>query len=293
MTGANSGLGFETARALARKGATVVLGCRNEAKGREAVERIRSEVTDAKLELASMDLADLASVRQAAKRLEETHDKLDGLVANAGLMALPKTKTKDGFEMQLGTNHLGHFALTSLLMPLLRKGDHARVVSVSSLYHKRGKLDPDDLFFERRGYDKWAVYAQSKLANLLFAYELDRKLRKASSTVASLAAHPGYSATELQAKGPRMEGSSLAERVMKISNSVFAQSQEKGALPQLRALTDPAAKGGEYYGPSGFQEVWGDAVVVQPARRALDEASAAALWTRSVELTGESFGTLA
>ena len=293
VTGANSGLGFETARALAKKGAAVLLGCRNETKGKEAVARIRAEVDNAKLELVLMDLASLESVRNAAKLLEAEHPSLDGLVNNAGLMALPPTKTKDGFEMQLGTNHLGHFALTSLLLPLLHKGTKPRVVNVSSIYHKMGKLDADDLFFERRGYDKWAAYAQSKLANLLFTYELDRKLRKAAIPIASLAAHPGYSATELQTKGPRIEGSGIAERVMTFSNALFAQSQEKGALPQLRALTDPNAQGGEYYGPSGFQELRGAATLVQPAKRARDGASSAALWRRSVELTNESFAALA
>lgn len=292
VTGANSGLGFETARALARKGATVVLACRNQNKGDEALARIRTESSEAKVSLLALDLADLRSVREAATRFAAEHAQLDGLVNNAGLMALPFTKTEDGFEMQMGTNHLGHFALTGLLLPSLAKAKAPRIVTVSSLYHKRGKLDLSDLFFERRRYDKWVAYAQSKLANLLFAFELQRRASKKELALLSLAAHPGYSATELQGKGPKAEGSSLLEGVMKIANAVMAQSQERGALPQLRALTDPAAQGGEFYGPSGFQEVWGDAVRVQAVAAAHDEATARGLWERSVELTKVDFGGL-
>ncbi len=289
VTGANSGLGFESARALARNGATVVLACRNQPKGDEALSRIRAEAPDAKLSLLPLDLADLASVREAASRFRAEHEVLDGLLNNAGLMALPFSKTQDGFEMQIGTNHLGHFALTGLLLPALEKAKAARVVSVSSLYHKRGKLDLSDLFFETRRYDKWVAYAQSKLANLLFAFELQRRASRKKLALLSLGAHPGYSATELQGKGPKAEGSSFLEGVMKVANAVMAQSQERGALPQLRALTDPSAQGGEFYGPGGFQEVWGDAVRVEAVAAAHDEASARGLWERSVELTKVDF----
>ncbi len=292
VTGANSGLGFETARALARKGAAVVLACRNRLKGDEAVARIRAETPNAEISLLPLDLADLRSVREAAARFAAEHDRLDGLVNNAGLMALPFTKTVDGFEMQLGTNHLGHFALTGLLLPSLEQAKAPRVVTVTSLYHKRGRVDLSDLFFETRRYDKWAAYAQSKLANLLFAFELQRRAAKKKLAVLSLGAHPGYSATELQGKGPKAEGSSLLEGFMKVANAVVAQSQERGALPQLRALTDPAAQGGELYGPSGFQEVWGDAVRVQAVAAAHDEATARGLWERSKELTQVDFGGL-
>lgn len=292
VTGANSGLGFETARALARSGAEVVLACRNQQKGDEALTRIRAESSEAKVSLLPLDLADLRSVREAAARFAAEHELLDGLVNNAGLMALPFTKTEDGFEMQMGTNHLGHFALTGLLLPSLEKAKAPRVVTVTSLYHKRGKVDLSDLFFEKRRYDKWVAYAQSKLANLLFAFELQRRASKKKLALLSLGAHPGYSATELQGKGPKAEGSSFLEGVMKIANAVMAQSQERGALPQLRALTDPAAQGGELYGPSGFQEVWGDAVRVQAVAAAHDEAVARGLWERSIELTKVDFGGL-
>ncbi|NOU29752.1 MAG: SDR family NAD(P)-dependent oxidoreductase [Polyangiaceae bacterium] len=292
VTGANSGLGFETARALARSGAEVVLACRNQKKGDEALTRIRAESSEAKVSLLPLDLADLRSVREAATRFASEHELLDGLVNNAGLMALPFSKTEDGFEMQIGTNHLGHFALTGLLLPSLEKAKAPRVVTVTSLYHKRGKVDLADLFFEKRRYDKWVAYAQSKLANLLFAFELQRRASKKKLALLSLGAHPGYSATELQGKGPKAEGSSFLEGVMKIANAVMAQSQERGALPQLRALTDPAAQGGELYGPSGFQEVWGDAVRVQAVAAAHDEAAARGLWERSIELTKVDFGGL-
>ncbi len=292
VTGANSGLGYEAARALAGKGARVFLGCRNQAKGAEAMAKIREGAPGAALELLQMDLADLSSLRAASQQLTQRAERLDGLINNAGLMALPYSTTKDGFEMQIGTNHLGHFALTSLVLPLLVRTGGARVVTVSSLVHKFGNVVVDDLFFQRRRYDKWLAYGQSKLANLLFALELDRRLKAKNLDVLSLAAHPGYAATELQTKGPRLSGSSLGEWMMKSGNSLFAQTQERGALPELRALTDPGARAGEYYGPSGFMEVAGDAVLVAPAKRALDVELARALWERSVELTGEDFSGL-
>jgi protochlorophyllide reductase len=239
-----------------------------------------------------MDLADLSSLRAASQQLAERTERLDGLINNAGLMALPRSSTKDGFEMQLGTNHLGHFALTSLVFPLLLRAGNARVVTVSSLVHKFGTVVIDDLFFQRRRYDKWLAYGQSKLANLLFTFELDRRIKAKQLDVLSLAAHPGYAATELQTKGPRLSGSSFGEWMMKSGNSLLAQSQERGALPELRALTDPAAQAGEYYGPAGFMEMAGDAALVTPAKRALEVEPARALWARSVELTGEGFGGL-
>jgi NAD(P)-dependent dehydrogenase (short-subunit alcohol dehydrogenase family) len=287
VTGANSGLGFETARALAQKGAHVVLACRNQEKGRAAVEKIRSETPSAMQTLVALDLASLASIRSCATELLELAPTLDGLVNNAGLMALPMTRTEDGFEMQIGTNHLGHFALTSLLLPALETAN-GRVVTVSSTMHKFGTVVADDLSCERRPYDKWQAYSQSKLANLLFTYELERRLRAANKRTVALAAHPGYSATELAYKGPDAEGSRLMHALMRIG-SVFAQSQARGALPQLRALTDPEARGGEYYGPKGFLEGRGDAGKVDSNNASKDVNVARALWEQSVTLTGENF----
>jgi NAD(P)-dependent dehydrogenase (short-subunit alcohol dehydrogenase family) len=290
ITGANSGLGFESARALAKHGAKVILGCRNVSKGESARSKIREESPSAETVLCKLDLSSLASIRAAAAQLATEHASLDGLVNNAGIMAIPKAKTIDGMEMQIGTNHFGHFALTSLLLPMLEKAQQPRIVTVSSIIHKRGTIVLKDLFFEQRPYKTWEAYGQSKLANLMFALELSRRLRSNGSRVKSLAAHPGYAATELQSKGPQLSGSSFQETVMKFANNVFAQSQERGAMPQLRALCDPEATSGEYYGPSGFQELWGNAVVVLPSPRAHDEAIAKSLWGRSVELTGETFG---
>jgi NAD(P)-dependent dehydrogenase (short-subunit alcohol dehydrogenase family) len=291
VTGANSGLGFETALALAQKDAEVILACRNQKRGDDAVARIAAAVPQAKLSLLPLDLASLASIREAAARLQDSHSSLTGLINNAGLMALPYTKTADGFEMQIGTNHLGHFALSSLLMPLLEKAS-GRLVNVSSIFHRQGKVVSDDLSFENRKYKKWDAYGQSKLANLLFTFELHRRLSAKSSSVQALAAHPGYSATELQNKGPRAEGSSVMEQLMEMSNQLFAQSSSIGALPQLRAATDPDAKGGEYYGPDGFFEARGGATLVNANAAAHDREVAAALWQKSIELTGESFAGL-
>jgi NAD(P)-dependent dehydrogenase (short-subunit alcohol dehydrogenase family) len=287
VTGANSGLGFETARALAQKGAHVVLACRSQQKGRAALEKIRSETPTALQTLVALDLASLASIRSCSAELLTLAPTLNGLVNNAGLMALPMTRTEDGFEMQIGTNHLGHFALTSFLLPALEAA-RGRVVTVSSIMHMVGTVVPDDLSFERRPYDKWKAYGQSKLANLLFTYELERRLRSANKHTIALAAHPGYSATELAYKGPDAEGSRFMHAMMRFG-SMFAQSQERGALPQLRALTDPEAQGGEYYGPKGFLEGRGDAGRVDSNAASKDVTVARALWAQSVALTGESF----
>jgi NAD(P)-dependent dehydrogenase (short-subunit alcohol dehydrogenase family) len=291
VTGANSGLGFETARALAQKSARVIMACRNLDKGNAAIAQIKRETPAADLTLVALDLASLASIRKAGAELETLAPKLDGLVNNAGLMALPMTRTQDGFEMQIGTNHLGHFALTSLLLHTIEAAA-GRIVNVSSVMHKiRAVVVPDDLSFDRRSYEKWAAYGQSKLANLLFTYELERKLVRAGRKAISLAAHPGYSATELAYKGPDAEGSGFMRSVMKVS-ALFAQTQARGALPQLRALTDPEAKGGQYYGPKGFLEGRGDAGLVDSNAASKDTAVAAALWSKSIELTGENFANL-
>jgi NAD(P)-dependent dehydrogenase (short-subunit alcohol dehydrogenase family) len=282
VTGANSGLGLVTARELARNGARVVMACRNLDKGHEAVEAIRSNVPDAQLQLDKLDLASLASVRSFADRYTETHDGLDLLINNAGVMAAPRRLTADGFELHLGTNHLGHFALANLLLPLMEGREDARVVTLSSNAHKtvRG-IAFDNLNGERR-YFRWNAYGQSKLANLLFALELDRRLRAQGSTVKSLAAHPGYAATNLQSAA-----APLVDRlVMKVGNAVVAQDDEMGALCVLYAATEPGLEGGTYIGPDGIGEQRGHPKIVQPNRAARNEQTARRLWEVSADLTG-------
>jgi NAD(P)-dependent dehydrogenase (short-subunit alcohol dehydrogenase family) len=282
VTGANSGLGLVTARELARNGARVVMACRNLDKGHEAVEAIRSNVPDAQLQLDELDLASLASVRSFADRYTATHDGLDLLINNAGVMAALRRLTADGFELHLGTNHLGHFVLANLLLPLMEGREDARVVTLSSNAHKtvRG-IAFDNLNGERR-YFRWNAYGQSKLANLLFALELDRRLRAQGSTVKSLAAHPGYSATNLQSAA-----APLVDRlVMKVGNAVVAQDDEMGALCVLYAATEPGLEGGTYVGPDGIGEQRGNPKIVQPNRAARNEQTARRLWEVSADLTG-------
>jgi NAD(P)-dependent dehydrogenase (short-subunit alcohol dehydrogenase family) len=274
VTGANSGLGLVTARELAKRGAHVVMACRNLDKGRSAC----ADVGDA-AELEQLDLASLDSVRSFAERFRETRGGLDLLINNAGVMAAPRRLTADGFELQLGTNHLGHFLLTTLLLPAMEGRDDARVVTVSSNGHKLGRINFDNLNGERR-YFRWNAYTQSKLANLLFALELDRRLRARGSSVKSLAAHPGYSVTNLQsAAAPAFD-----RLVMKVTN-LSGQSDEMGALPLLYAATEPGLPGGTYIGPDGFAEQRGHPAVVQPSAAARNEETARRLWDVSEELT--------
>jgi len=281
VTGANSGLGLVTARELARKGALVVLACRNMEKGRTAHAEVAAAATGPEPELEELDLADLSSVRSFAERFTAGHDGLDLLINNAGVMASPRRHTADGFELHLGTNHLGHFALTNLLLPLMEGREDARVVTLSSNAHKtvRG-IAFDNLNGDRR-YFRWNAYGQSKLANLLFALELERRLRASGSTVKSLAAHPGYAATNLQSAA-----APLADRlVMKVSNAVVGQSPEMGALPVLYAATEPGLEGGTYAGPDGIAEQRGYPKLVSPNRIARNEETARRLWEVSADLT--------
>jgi NAD(P)-dependent dehydrogenase (short-subunit alcohol dehydrogenase family) len=280
VTGANSGLGLVTARELARKGARVVLACRNLDKGRAALDSCQPAVAGAEPELEELDLASLTSVQAFSERFKESHDGLDLLINNAGVMAPPRRRTADGFELQFGTNHLGHFALTGHLLPVMEGRDDARVVTLSSNAHKFGRIAFDNLSGDRR-YFRWRAYGQSKLANLLFALELDRRLRAAESGVKSLAAHPGYAATNLQTAAPPL----FDRVVMKVSNAVIAQSDEMGALPTLFAATQPGLEGGMYIGPDGAGEHRGYPKVVQPNRAARDEDTARRLWEVSEELT--------
>jgi NAD(P)-dependent dehydrogenase (short-subunit alcohol dehydrogenase family) len=284
VTGANSGLGLVTARELARHGASVVLACRNTAKGQEALHEIETAVPDARLELAELDLGSLVSVKSFAERFRSAHDGLDLLINNAGLMAPPRGETADGFELQLGTNHLGHFALTGRLIGVMEGRADARVVCLSSIAHKTGKINFDDLQSERR-YSRWRAYGQSKLADLMSALELDRRLRAAGSSIKSIAAHPGYAATNLQSAAPPL----VDRLVMGVTNAIAAQSADMGALPTLYAATYPDLPGGSYVGPDGFGELRGHPHVSTPNRAARDENVAARLWTVSEELTGVHF----
>lgn len=287
VTGANSGLGYETVRGLARKNAHIIMACRSQKKGQEALAAIQAEFPQASLVLMPLDLSDLASVRAFAQAFNEKYDQLDMLINNAGVMALPYQKTADGFEMQFGTNHLGHFALTGLLLAPLLNTAGARVVTVSSGLHRSGEMDFDDLNWEKT-YNKWGAYGRSKLANLLFAYELERKLEASQQEVISVAAHPGYAATNLQSSG----GSAIQRWGMSIMNKVVAQSAEMGALPQLYAATAPDVVGGDYYGPKGLQESRGYPIKVESNDRSHDVEAAARLWTESVEMTGVTYDQL-
>jgi NAD(P)-dependent dehydrogenase (short-subunit alcohol dehydrogenase family) len=291
ITGANSGLGFEGAKGFASRGARVIMACRNVGKGEDARRRIVAEHPRATVEVMALDLASLASVRRFAEDLVTQVDRLDVLCNNAGVMALPRTQTADGFEMQFGTNHLGHFALTGRLLPLLRATANARIVTMSSGAHRMGRIDFDDLQGSA-GYGKWTAYAQSKLANLLFVFELDRRLRMKQARMMSVACHPGYSATELQAAGPKMEGSAFMERIMELGNRLLAQDAATGALPMLYAATASDVEGGDYIGPDGIGELWGHPTKVQPTARARDPETAARLWATSEELTGVRYDAL-
>jgi len=284
VTGANSGLGFVTARELARAGARVVLACRNLAKGEAARREIEAVAPGAPLELEELDLSSLDSVRAFAERLRSANDGLDLLINNAGVMATPRRRTADGFELQFGTNHLGHFALTGLLIGSMEGREDARVVTLSSTAHRTGRISFDNLGGERH-YFRWRAYGQSKLANLLFALELERRLRAAGSTVKSLAAHPGYAATNLQSTGPPL----VDRLVMKVSDRLIAQSDEMGALPSLFAATEPGLAGGTYVGPDGLAEQRGHPRPVAPSGAARDKKVARRLWEVSEELTGVRF----
>jgi NAD(P)-dependent dehydrogenase (short-subunit alcohol dehydrogenase family) len=285
VTGANSGLGTATARALVEAGATVVLACRSMTKGERAAAAIRADVPGAEPELRELDLADLSSVEAFAERFETEHDRLDLLINNAGVMAPPRRLTVDGFESQFGTNHLGHYALTGHLLGRLLDAPAPRVVTVSSGAHRIGTIKFDDLSREH-GYNNWLAYGQSKLANLMFCFELQRRAFAARTGLLSMAAHPGYAATNLQFAGP---AAWYEKAVMAVSNHVIAQSAEMGALPILYAATKPELPGGSFVGPDGFMEQRGHPHVVTAARKAYEEADWLRLWEASEELTGVSY----
>ncbi len=286
VTGGNGGLGLESSRMLAAAGAEVVIAARNETKAAEAVAAIRESVPEARLSVQPLDLSSLVSVRAFVQRWLAERGALDILVNNAGVMAIPRSLSADGFEMQLATNHLGHFALTLGLMPALQRAATARVVTVSSTVHFGGRIHFDDLDGER-GYSPWPWYFQSKLANLLFVAELDRRLRSARSSVAALAAHPGYSATDLQFVAGRARGAAAEQTLMSFANAAFAQSAAAGALPSVQAATDPAALSGEYWG-SRWLGWFGAPARVGRSGAARDEQVAARLWEVSEARTGLS-----
>ncbi|MCR3751602.1 oxidoreductase [Lentzea californiensis] len=272
VTGANSGLGLRTAQVLAAKGAHVIMGCRSVQRGETARQTVRGSA-----EVLELDLADLSSVRAAAEKVEA----LDVLVNNAGIMAVPNGRTIDGFERQFGTNHLGHAALTWLLLPALRQRPGARVVTVASLAHQYGHIDFEDPNFDRRPYTLRGSYGQSKLANILFARELDRR----SPDVTSIAAHPGLTVTELT-NNMADSHKSLVLRVGGKISHLFSQSVEMGALPQLYAATSSEARGGQYYGPDGFNGFRGHPAVARMTAAARDDLAANRLWELTIKLTG-------
>ena len=283
VTGANTGLGLETARELAAKNATVVLAVRDLAKGESARSDIAAGFPDADVSVQALDLASLDSIRSASAELHERFDAIDLLVNNAGVMFTPKSTTADGFELQLGVNHLGHFALTGLLLDRMLPVDGSRIVTVSSGAHKfKSTIDLANLA-GTDGYNRTAAYARSKVANLLFTYELQRRLAAAGAPTIALAAHPGGSNTELGRNAP------TAMKVVGIVFRPFMQSAAMGALPTLRAATDPAAIGGQYYGPDGFGEFRGYPVLVESNERSHDEELQRGLWDASEAFTGVTF----
>ena len=286
VTGATSGLGEVTAVELARRGAQVVLTARDAARGGRARETVLRAAPGASVEVAALDLADLESVRSFAA--EQATEPLDLLVNNAGVMAVPARRTVDGFELQMATNHLGPFALTGLLLPALLRRPGARVVTVSSFVHWFGSLDFGDLMSER-SYDPWQAYARTKLANLLFMRELARRSGDAGLDLVSTAAHPGYARTNLQLVAPQMTGRRGTTAVMRLGNAVLGQSAATGALPQLRAATDPEVRSGDYFGPRGVAEQRGLPKRVRMSANARDDVAARLLWEASEDLTGVTY----
>jgi NAD(P)-dependent dehydrogenase (short-subunit alcohol dehydrogenase family) len=287
VTGANGGLGLEVARELARKGGHVVMAARDQAKAEAAVASIRDQVSGASLELQPLDLASQASVREAAKRILAGQPRIDILVNNAGLMGIPERRTEDGFEMQLAVNHLGHFTLTALLLPALLAGDGARVVSVTSTGRHAGRpLDPANPHLAG-SYEPWRAYGQAKLANLHFALELDRRFRAARTPARSIVVHPGFANTDLQARSVRETGGGRSQRFFRAAVQRYGMTPAQGALPHLRAATDPGAVGGALYTPRWVN--WGPPVRRPLLRRTRDRDAMTTLWQVSERETGVTF----
>ena len=285
ITGSNTGLGFDNARALAARGAKVVLAVRDTAKGEAAAARIRELTPGAQVTVQKLDLGSLASVKEAAAEMAGAYPRIDLLINNAGVMYPPKSTTTDGFELQFGTNHLGHFALTGLLLKNLLGVEGSRVVVVASIAHKiKAMIDFDDLQWEKRSYDRVASYGQSKLANLMFAYDLQRKLAAAKAKTIAVAAPPGVAATELSRHVPGYQLPGVAWLFGRILNT-----SEQGALATLRAATDPSVQGGQYWGPDGFREMRGYPELATSSTQSHDIAIQDRLWTVSEELTGVTY----
>lgn len=276
VTGSSSGIGYETARVLANKNAEVIIAVRNRQKGDSAVEKIKMQNKDAIVQVMLLDLASLESVKNFAEEFKQNHTRLDLLINNAGVMIPPYSKTRDGFELQFGTNHLGHFVLTGQLIDLLKNTPDSRIVNVSSNAHKTGKINFEDLNWENRKYKKWPSYGDSKIANIYFTLELDRRIDKNPVVTA---AHPGWTATDLQRHSGFIE----------FLNSFFAQDITMGALPTLYAAVGPNVNSGDYFGPSGFLEMKGYPRKVETNKLSKDEKIAAKLWDISEELTGTKF----
>jgi NAD(P)-dependent dehydrogenase (short-subunit alcohol dehydrogenase family) len=279
VTGATSGLGKEATKVLARKTATVVMAVRNTQKAEGVAKEIRNEFPNAKIDIRHLDLTSLESVQSFADGILADYDRLDVLINNAGIMASPFSRTKDGFEIQMGTNHLGHFALTGHLMPLLKCTKNSRIVVTSSIAHRQGDIDFSDINWEKRDYNTSKAYGNSKLANLYFTYELARMLERETDAPIVTASHPGWTRTELQ----RHSG------FFQFLNPFFSQTVEDGVLPTLRAAIDSQANSGDYFGPSGMMELRGDPVIVPSNERSYDETAAKQLWALSEELTDVHF----
>jgi NAD(P)-dependent dehydrogenase (short-subunit alcohol dehydrogenase family) len=288
VTGANSGIGYETVRALSDHGAHVVMGCRNEEKARKARDRLESELTRSSLELLALDLADLDSVRRGAEAFLSRHARLDLLVNNAGVMGTPYRQTADGFELQMATNHLGHFALTGLLLNRIVTTERSRVVTVSSHMHRLGRLDLDDVAHSTP-HNPWVTYGTSKLANLLFTRELSRRLAGEGLATMALAAHPGWAQSNLAGNGTALSESRVRRTLGRTVGSTLGQTTANGALPVLCASTSPAVHSGDYVGPSRLFGLVGAPRLTRPSRPGRDGAAAAELWKCSEELTGVSY----
>jgi len=285
ITGGNSGIGFDAAQMLSEAGGDIVIACRNPAKAEAAVAKL-DKTAKGKVETVALDLSDLSSVRKASDEIHARYDKLDALINNAGIMQTPETRTVDGFELQLATNHLGHFLLAGLLFDLIEKAE-GRIAVVSSIAHKFGTIYRDDLMLEK-SYSPTNAYGQSKLANIMFAFELDRRLKAKGSSVKAIACHPGYSNTALQDTGP----SGLLNFAYKFLNPLMAQPSEKGAIPTVLAAAGTEAVAGAYYGPTGFGDTRGPVGDSFVARRALDEDMAKWLWEESEKLVGFEWAAL-
>ncbi|MFW6287741.1 MAG: oxidoreductase [bacterium] len=285
VTGGNSGIGYEAVRIFGLKGARVVMASRSMDRASKARLKIQEENPLANINIIKLDLADLESVHDFVDRFKKEYGRLDILLNNAGIMLVPYGKTKDGFEKQMGVNHLGHFALTALVFDRLRATEDSRVVNISSTAHKQGKMDFDNFMFENGGYSPWKSYARSKLANLLFTYELQRRIEGRNIRMKSLAAHPGMSNTNLN----RNFEDNFFYKIFGAIFEKIGQSARDGALPAIRAATDKQAKGGEYYGPSGLFEIKGSPVVIESSSASHDPEDAERLWDISEKLTGINF----